>query len=1146
MVLIQDSVYGVAQTADLVLAASGNHLTRNDGFLRAWSKKDGALVFEMKTPNNQEANTVAVQGKLAAVGTDAGGLLLIDLATATVLQTLQGHTGHVLSVIFDGNEIISGGGAADKTIRVWDKISGLETLRIDVGARVGCLAVHEDLLVAGLGDYTVRVFDPASDDPRHVLTEATDWVRAVAIDAQRMVSGSDDNKVRVYGVPSFQLVRVLEGHTDWVYSVALEGDRILSGSNDHTVRVWDARNGDALHVLHGHSDTVYSVSFLGSEIVSGSGDNSVRIWDAETGASTRVLDGTEAVRPIEEVLGATATTAAAKEALKAALANGDPAELGRCKLMVVGQGAAGKTSVVRSLLGMKPEPTHKSTVGVKLTRTDAESWEKSKNFDSGFERQAYRAAALRMAVQEEQTASEMQQTLPRRVSQGSFNPVFTAEVQVELVPEAEVARRFDIEEIEDMAGKTQSGQKIFFTIWDYAGQEVFYALHHIFLTREGGVFLIVFDMQELLIKQDQAVEYLSFWLNSVKLHAPTAPIIVVGTHYDEALVDANEVEEILVENLSIDENENIVTNPAGELSFFPIDNMSRAPGHASELRAAVEASASSLEAVSRKISLRWLKVLDDLLKLDCDHVPFGTVQELATKYHAGDQTDELLSFFHELGMLVYLRATNTLHGKVVLNPQWLLDKLSRVIADKIHVKQMRYNRELQNAGLKNDFTVLRKRGIATLSLLKFLWNDEEVDYLRKFMHETMLMSDWNFHEKSLPRNRQNESLFLVSSLLKNSRDRKLEQDIAKIQSGLTRVLDFSEFFLPDGVFARMLSLCAQYSGEVKKNKRAPQLAGDRAIVRFGLSVFALEQDDNKIWVRMAQDAHKPATALKTLVSIFRGARDAVFRDLPWELLLQSPSDDSVLVRYDDMADARRTEVAEVASVGVGNALVTDFEPFFEDGSLTEDENDTGTVGQASIPLAAGLKYHVFLSHPSQSWTSCLGCQETEGNLAEDAMKRGIRESKCYLLFLSKTVFSDAVKMELEAALREEKPILVVHESDPNRPGFAPFSAYIAAAPASSKHLFKENESMPFQRRLYLAEAFYKELISRIKKSPYRWGGREWDSRVQTDEFAQPGTMHRMHMLQKRLRYLGFWVALFATVFARSKLDGRTSSHIAAA
>ncbi|GBG33003.1 Hypothetical Protein FCC1311_005819 [Hondaea fermentalgiana] len=296
---------------------------------------------------------------------------------------------------------------------------------------------------------------------------------------------------------------------------------------------------------------------------------------------------------------------------------------------------------------------------------------------------------------------------------------------------------------------------------------------------------------------------------------------------------------------------------------------------------------------------------------------------------------------------------------------------------------MRYNRELQNAGLKVDFAVMRKRGIATLSLLRFLWNDEEVDYLRAFMHETMLMSDWNFSEKSLPRNRQNEPLYL-------------------------------------------------------------------AIIYFGLSVFALEQTQDKIWIRVERDSKKPASTLKTLVSMFRGARDAVFRDLPWELLLQLPRDAFILVSYDDVVRARTSGVDSVLSVSTKVVNVGDFEPFFQDGSLKEDEHDTGHVER-----------------------------ESQGNLAEDAMRRGIRASKCYLLFLSKTVFEGAVRMELETALQEEKPILLVHESDPNRVGFDTFSKYIETAPDAAKHLFRESESMPFQRRLYLAEAFYGELIARI-------------------------------------------------------------------
>jgi len=52
------------------------------------------------------------------------------------------------------------------------------------------------------------------------------------------------------------------------------------------------------------------------------------------------------------------------------------------------------------------------------------------------------------------------------------------------------------------------------------------AMHHVFLTRYG-VYLLAFDMREILTNTDQAISDLKFWLNSVELHAPDAPVVLV-------------------------------------------------------------------------------------------------------------------------------------------------------------------------------------------------------------------------------------------------------------------------------------------------------------------------------------------------------------------------------------------------------------------------------------------------------------------------------------------------------------------------------------------------------------------------------------------------------------------------------------------
>jgi hypothetical protein len=80
---------------------------------------------------------------------------------------------------------------------------------------------------------------------------------------------------------------------------------------------------------------------------------------------------------------------------------------------------------------------------------------------------------------------------------------------------------------------------------------VFYALHHIFLT-QGGLFLVVFDMEALLRPQSRAesLEYLRFWLNSIRLHAPDGRVLLVGTRAD-VVKQHTEVDDVLLNEAGV-------------------------------------------------------------------------------------------------------------------------------------------------------------------------------------------------------------------------------------------------------------------------------------------------------------------------------------------------------------------------------------------------------------------------------------------------------------------------------------------------------------------------------------------------------------------------------------------------------------------
>jgi hypothetical protein len=64
-------------------------------------------------------------------------------------------------------------------------------------------------------------------------------------------------------------------------------------------------------------------------------------------------------------------------------------------------------------------------------------------------------------------------------------------------------------------------------VWDFAGQTVYYNTHQFFLSNRA-VYLLMWN-----IRLGYEHAGLDFWLSSISVHSPQAPILVVGTHLDQ-------------------------------------------------------------------------------------------------------------------------------------------------------------------------------------------------------------------------------------------------------------------------------------------------------------------------------------------------------------------------------------------------------------------------------------------------------------------------------------------------------------------------------------------------------------------------------------------------------------------------------------
>ncbi|GBG34515.1 Leucine-rich repeat serine/threonine-protein kinase 1 [Hondaea fermentalgiana] len=496
------------------------------------------------------------------------------------------------------------------------------------------------------------------------------------------------------------------------------------------------------------------------------------------------------------------------DAVQDAVAQGDEHPWACIKLMIVGRGAAGKTSLVRSLLGQTPVLEHDSTEVASISRTRTQDWQALFGDHSDFDEQVRFAASQRVhgslsdsatqaspASQSVQPTSSVETVVqaphPSQSAQSTssggattFRPgegasaasaTFThaspvssaptvspsayhnpapSDSQPILVAPEEVARRFRLRAEDTTLLQSAAPERdVSFSIWDYGGQRVFYALHHIFLTSKG-LYVVVFDMRELLdvdklkdkltpqelaglATRDESLWFVRFWLNSIKLHAPDASVVLVGTHKDQ-VDDLEEVDDVLRAAGVVRPDCRLVL-PENDLLFFAVDNCSPDVNRAEALRKAVTETATQLDHAHDKVPLAWLKIREDLVESKEPFVPIEEVLAMgATLGQSQTDVRKMLAYFHDVGVVVYLSGSETLERVVVIEPQWLLDKLARVIADDLHARK--------------------------LSLLAWLWGEEEVDYLIEFMEANMLICPWKFDVES-----DEGPFFLVPALLSLTR-----------------------------------------------------------------------------------------------------------------------------------------------------------------------------------------------------------------------------------------------------------------------------------------------------------------------------------------------------------------------------------------
>jgi GTPase SAR1 family protein len=419
--------------------------------------------------------------------------------------------------------------------------------------------------------------------------------------------------------------------------------------------------------------------------------------------------------------------------IEAALAVGEK-EWNRSKIMLVGEGRAGKTALAKSFMGLPFEHTE-STCGMEQFRVEVShavvgsAWQQCKAPDSELD-----AAVVALVKASNFLSTQLSPVLPEaHGAADNDKPLNVARLELNSLASDKV------EHIRStlLSDNLFHGSELLVSLFDFAGQDVFQSLHSYFLTHHG-VYIIVFNMNWLAgttAHSTAALEYLSFWLNSVAMHTKvegqgSAPIYLVGTHKDQ-IADVeihSRISQLLDKTFSYSAAwPSVVENDESALVYFPVDStLGAADPTTANLMTLIEQSIRSSDYVSIKRPLSWYKALDAFQGLDNSMITLAAAAELALQNGVdADRVDELLEFLRDMGMLLWYDEPG-LKETIILDPvTYFVKPVTRVIC-QLDVHMSDCHRRCRKHR-REEFDNLFSTGVATPDVLSRLLSSEGED-----------------------------------------------------------------------------------------------------------------------------------------------------------------------------------------------------------------------------------------------------------------------------------------------------------------------------------------------------------------------------------------------------------------------------------
>lgn len=270
---------GTAIVFDVATQTARYTLTGNSGYYSAAFSPDASLLALgecMGQDDNYQCNV--------------GGVSVYEIATGTLLRTLEGHMRAVLGVAFspDGTRLASAG-SADMTARLWDATTGANIAVLQGSLSIGDVLFSPDgsLLIATDGSL-VQLWNATTGEAEGTLTldmTQLSTVLALSPDGSTLAVGTMLGQITLWDLANRSLLKTIEAHTGPLYSLAFspDGTFLASGGSDYRLRLWNIADSTQLVERSNYAVTSLDFSPDGTMLALGNENSGVELWGIPMG-----------------------------------------------------------------------------------------------------------------------------------------------------------------------------------------------------------------------------------------------------------------------------------------------------------------------------------------------------------------------------------------------------------------------------------------------------------------------------------------------------------------------------------------------------------------------------------------------------------------------------------------------------------------------------------------------------------------------------------------------------------------------------------------------------------------------------------------------------------------------------------------------